>query len=550
MKKLHLRLISAVLGVILAVSFPAYVSAANIKYFDSPAISNSDKGIVKSSMFMYVGSPKAIANNSEEYIDAANRVIVPIVENGVTLVPVGFIASYFGAALNWNGALRKATLTFPDKTIEIPIGTKSVYVNGKQYTTEVESRTIDGRTYVPLRIISESLGYYAKYYNKLIIISPSDSVNRIENTYLDFLITKFATSKLYDTDKINASFNYMSQNMRDRERQIVENFITKETRSMDEMKKIIDYFFSACLDEFDIDFRRCSWVIEDMSGASSGLATFSWSYINGIITDYSLVMHIDRETVDKALSDTHLATYVIAVILHESYHGYSYLKNTSPLASALFHMENVVTSQYPAYYNDNYHDLLSEMAAYIYEGFMAGTMIGKVSPKIDISHIESLRKYAETLLPKIYSRTNTDPRNKNTYEAATMQYNMATEILAKDPSKLSAVSELNWIFKNVEGKVYPRTYEDILLYAEQRIKSARTAFEREEIMNTAYNLPFYMNIACPQYDLLRQTAADYTSGRKTFTNSPYIEDYIYLVRPTKAAMNSVSTQILGRNIIP
>ena len=79
--------------------------------------------------------------------------------NDRTLVPIRFIADNLGAETSWNEEKQTATIKKGDKTIDICIRCKKIFVNGKQVKTDsIGEKKDDIRTMVPLRFISEMFG--------------------------------------------------------------------------------------------------------------------------------------------------------------------------------------------------------------------------------------------------------------------------------------------------------------------------------------------------------------------------------------------------------
>lgn len=80
-------------------------------------------------------------------------------KNERTLVPIRFIADNLGAETSWNEEKQVATIKKDDKTIDICIRCKKIFVNGKQVKTDsIGEKKDDIRTMVPLRFISEMFG--------------------------------------------------------------------------------------------------------------------------------------------------------------------------------------------------------------------------------------------------------------------------------------------------------------------------------------------------------------------------------------------------------
>lgn len=87
----------------------------------------------------------------------------PIIENGLTLVPLRLVAEGLNAKVSWYADDGRVEVRRGLRFIElwVPKGSyrrNYAYVNGRYMDLDVSPRVIKGRTYVPLRLISEGLG--------------------------------------------------------------------------------------------------------------------------------------------------------------------------------------------------------------------------------------------------------------------------------------------------------------------------------------------------------------------------------------------------------
>lgn len=82
----------------------------------------------------------------------------PFIQDGRTLVPVRAIFEALGATVQWDGATGTVTATRNKDHIKLRVGSKQAEVNGRQIILDVPPIIKDGRTMVPLRFVSESLG--------------------------------------------------------------------------------------------------------------------------------------------------------------------------------------------------------------------------------------------------------------------------------------------------------------------------------------------------------------------------------------------------------
>ena len=76
-------------------------------------------------------------------------------ESNKTLAPLRAISNIFGATIDWIYASRKVIIKLDGKTITLTIGKREVYVNNKLVLLDTYPIIVNGRTFVPLRFISE-----------------------------------------------------------------------------------------------------------------------------------------------------------------------------------------------------------------------------------------------------------------------------------------------------------------------------------------------------------------------------------------------------------
>ncbi len=116
---------------------------------------------------LYIEHVMRYYHNDIEYIGAKVRVNgslvdfndqFPVIEDGRTLIPVRVISEMFGAAVEWDGGAGEASITVNGTRIVIPLDSNEAYINGQAYPLDVPARLLNDRTVVPLRFIAESLG--------------------------------------------------------------------------------------------------------------------------------------------------------------------------------------------------------------------------------------------------------------------------------------------------------------------------------------------------------------------------------------------------------
>jgi hypothetical protein len=87
----------------------------------------------------------------------------PIVVGSRVLVPLRGIFEKMGATVVWLPETRTVRAQRGTTSVELHIGSTSALVNGATVTLDVPAQIVGGRTVVPLRFISESLGATVNY---------------------------------------------------------------------------------------------------------------------------------------------------------------------------------------------------------------------------------------------------------------------------------------------------------------------------------------------------------------------------------------------------
>ncbi|MGE5422024.1 MAG: copper amine oxidase N-terminal domain-containing protein [Ignavibacteriales bacterium] len=84
--------------------------------------------------------------------------VPPSIDNGRTFVPLRAIFEALGADMAWNGASKTVTATKGTTTVVLTIGKPTATVNSKSVKLDAPAKVVSGRTLVPLRFVSESMG--------------------------------------------------------------------------------------------------------------------------------------------------------------------------------------------------------------------------------------------------------------------------------------------------------------------------------------------------------------------------------------------------------
>lgn len=110
-----------------------------------------------------IGSKTAVVNGAEVAMDVMPEVVT-VNGGGVTFVPVRFVTEQLGLVNNWNAAApQDVNLVGEGFAGKITIGSVNATINGEAKTLLAPPYATEGRTMVPLRFLSENLGYAVNY---------------------------------------------------------------------------------------------------------------------------------------------------------------------------------------------------------------------------------------------------------------------------------------------------------------------------------------------------------------------------------------------------
>jgi len=132
-------------------------------------------------LFAMVGDQKVRVNDAQDLTPIFNI-------GGRTMVPFRFIATCFGAGVDWDGDLGSVIIKCNGKTIQIPIDMPYAYVNGVQtpINAPAEIMTEYNRTFVPFRAVAELLEINVDYDSDTMTIIASEGEIDVAKSVADY----------------------------------------------------------------------------------------------------------------------------------------------------------------------------------------------------------------------------------------------------------------------------------------------------------------------------------------------------------------------------
>ncbi|MCK5847910.1 MAG: hypothetical protein KAH01_01780 [Caldisericia bacterium] len=101
-----------------------------------------------------IGSKIMLINGvpMDEHLSAA-----PYIKNEKTYVPIRVISEAFGADVTWYAESKGIVIEFMERKIEMQVGSKEAFIDGKKVVLTDAPEIKNGSTFVPLRFVAESL---------------------------------------------------------------------------------------------------------------------------------------------------------------------------------------------------------------------------------------------------------------------------------------------------------------------------------------------------------------------------------------------------------
>ena len=99
-------------------------------------------------------------------------------------MPVRFIAEKLGGTVNYDSKTNTVTIVNGEKSASLVLGGESITVDGETVALEPNTIEIDGRSYLPVRVLAEKVfGREVLYRDGLIAVS-NDSSDLDDNVFL------------------------------------------------------------------------------------------------------------------------------------------------------------------------------------------------------------------------------------------------------------------------------------------------------------------------------------------------------------------------------
>ena len=119
--------------------------------------------------YAWATGPKIVLDGVE-----LRSVVAPYQTQGRTMVPLRVISENMNAVVDWDPETKKVTVEQDGKTVILTLGSDQTLVNGEVRLLDVPATSVSGRTFVPLRFVSEMLACTVDYKDGVVTVTSPD----------------------------------------------------------------------------------------------------------------------------------------------------------------------------------------------------------------------------------------------------------------------------------------------------------------------------------------------------------------------------------------
>lgn len=187
---------------------PSSGKSESFKPTAEPQPEKDPKELLEGAVMLKIGSHAAVCKGAVTAIYFGERNITAYAHDNRTFVPVRFVGERLGATVGWDNETQSVTVEKDGHKIEMAIGSSTYYLDGEAKTLDAPAELApsvggNSRTMVPIRFVSEALGYQVEWdqARNLVVIVPSslnwDKDGEAEAQAMDQAITNLALYSMF-----------------------------------------------------------------------------------------------------------------------------------------------------------------------------------------------------------------------------------------------------------------------------------------------------------------------------------------------------------------
>jgi hypothetical protein len=134
------------------------------------------KGRTNTVIFIQIGNYASVSNSYFQWIDDDNKNVIPYIKDERTMVPLRYLSEELGAVVTYYEDTEKISIKNNKTELILTVGEKEYTNDGLWKSMDVAAEVIDGRTFVPVRFVSEALDKAVHWVeeDQMAIITPKE----------------------------------------------------------------------------------------------------------------------------------------------------------------------------------------------------------------------------------------------------------------------------------------------------------------------------------------------------------------------------------------
>lgn len=118
---------------------------------------------------LWIGTSYMEQNGEQKPLDAAPYVTA----SGRSYLPLRALGEAVGAEFKWNSEQKRVTCLKDGTELALRVGGSTIMLNGKAQTIDAPPEIVNGRVFVPVRVVGENLGFAVNWLSaeKMVVLT-------------------------------------------------------------------------------------------------------------------------------------------------------------------------------------------------------------------------------------------------------------------------------------------------------------------------------------------------------------------------------------------
>jgi len=209
----------------------------------------------------------------------------PVILNGRTMVPIYELAQALGCGTAWDEATQTATLTQAGNIVQLTIGSKTAYVNGKPVVMDVAPYLLQARTMIPIAYVARFFGQSVQWVEETTSVLITENKAAVGESNLEAWALSMGSMLTYMNNYKVLVFGGWT-----RSATLVNNtrkaFLGGSSWGIESREELIDTVLRMTVAGHNSDFLKDAAIVEQMTPSeykkllnnATGIDAYMWPY--------------------------------------------------------------------------------------------------------------------------------------------------------------------------------------------------------------------------------------------------------------------------------